>query len=219
VEAQVSLAVGVMAHHTRIDAAYGLYDFVKGDVMSIDHGPLGEWENGSRTWHMLAEFGTDWSVVLQDDALPVRDFRAHAAAALAVAPNTAVSFYVGTDRPRAEQVLSAVRRAENHDARWLEADHLLWGVGVAVPTAELKDLLEWADRMDRPYDERLGLWFHRQNRPIRYTWPSLVDHADGVSIQHPTKRVPGTRRAHKVGVQEDWVGGVEKIASNDARHY
>lgn len=215
----MSVAVGVMAHHTRMDAANGLFDFVSGDVMSIDHGDLGEWANGSRVWQMLAGSGADWSIVLQDDALPVRDFRRHAAAALAEAPPTAVSFYVGTYRPREQQVAAAVRRAEGHDARWLESDHLLWGVGVAIPTVELKALLEWADRMDRPYDERLGLWFHRSARPIRYTWPSLVDHADGVSLVHPTKREPGTRRAHKVGVQENWDGGVEKIASNDARHY
>ena len=188
-----------MAHVERAEAVLALQEQVDPDFISWDDGSRGEWANGSEIWHRLADEPTDWSVVLQDDAQPVDNFREHVAAMLDRAPLTAVGLYVGTCRPRAMQVLVAVEKARELDAAWLEADTLLWGVGVALPTAAIPPMLEWADRMDTAYDQRIGQWFRRQGIPVRYTWPSLVDHTDGPSmIRHRPRDC--VRVAHEVGI-------------------
>lgn len=183
-------------------------------------GRMGETATGDLCWSELAKLDTDWSLVLQDDALPVPDFRRLAAEALAHAPETAVSFYVGTGRPLPMEVGHAVKWAEAVDASWLEATALHWGVAVAMPTAKIEPFLAWTQTgawgSDAPYDYRIGQFFSRYGTMIRYTWPSLVDHRDGVSlVQPPRDRAP--RVAHKIGIPPSWDGPVVKIPARGER--
>lgn len=213
--------MGVMAHIDRRQEAEALAASVDAEVLSWDDGSLGENANGDCAWRQLADRDTDWSIVLQDDALPIPGFRRHARAALRAAPPTAVSFYVGTGQPRVPFVLAAIEDADQIHARWLEANALLWGVGVAMPTEQISRFLEWASRAQVPYDTRIGRWFERQGRLIRYTWPSLVDHADGPSIlDRSGRRSPRQvqRVAHRIGVAyPDWSGPAVLIADIGAR--
>lgn len=186
----------------------------------VYHGEHGENPTGDRAWRYLAALETDWSIVLQDDAIVVPEFRKHAAAALSHAPQTAVSFYVGTGRPRPLQVEHAIRVADAMGACWLECETLLWGVAVAMPTRLITEFLGWtgtdADGTDAKYDARIGKFFERQGIPVRYTWPSLVDHADGYSFVQIPRPVRVTRVAHRVGIAEAWDGPVVKIPQRGA---
>lgn len=199
-----------MAHTERVPFVLELQEQVDPDFISWDDGSRGEWANGESLWRMLAEEPTVWSVVLQDDALPIPNFRHHLTEALIHAPATAIGLYVGTCRPRGIQVIDAIEEAEKEGSAWLEADTLLWGVGVALPTAQIPELIEWCSRAELPYDARIGAWFKRRGLPVRYTWPSLVDHRDAPSVI-PNRPRPCERVAHRVGVPDRFDGPVIRI--------
>jgi hypothetical protein len=204
VAAQVTrLSFAVMAHLDRLEQARRLADQL-GASLAVDSGGLGENANGDVAWTLHDEHA-DWHVVLQDDAQPVDGFAEHAAAALEHAPRTAVSFYVGTGRPRQESVERAVHVADATDVAWLTHPTLLWGVAVAMPTEHVAPFLAWARSNRLPYDRRIGAYWQRARIPVRYTWPSLVDHADGPSLlRHPWGPPKAPRRAWRLGTPARW---------------
>lgn len=189
----------MVGHIARIDMAKRLAETLDAELF-LDDTDLGEWANHRRAWEWLATTATGRGIVVQDDALPVDDFRCHAEHALTNAPRTAVSFYVGTGRPRAGRVNYAVHQARQQGASWLECDCLLWGVAIALPAEHIAPMLEWADSSSLPYDQRISAYYRRQLRlPVRHVWPSLVDHADTDSLVGHTNRPHVTRRAHQTG--------------------
>jgi hypothetical protein len=197
--------VVVMAHPLRVTTATDLADQVDARIVwdQVDD----EWDTAARAWAAINP-AADWGVVLQDDAVPIDDFRRHLTDALDAAPPGPVSLYVGTGRPHAPAVERAVKFARRRSASWLEHRALLWGVAVALPTAGLGAMLASCDEGRRPYDQRLSAWWRARRVPCRYTWPSLVDHADGTSlVLHPTQQ-PIARRAHQLGVPASWGGPV-----------
>lgn len=167
-----------------------------------DNG-AGEWDTGARAWDSI-DRDADWGLVLQDDALPIPDMLNHLTEALTHAPRTCTSLYVGTGRPRGPAVARATEQATLTGAAWLETRTLLWGVGVALPSADIDPLLAWATASSVPYDQRIGHWYTRRRQPVRYTWPSLVDHADGPSLVDPAHPRPTERRAHRTGTPPTW---------------
>lgn len=203
----VTLSVVVMAHPRRRTAAEQLAHQVNADAIAWDRND-DEWDTGRRA---LANHNPNAShhIVLQDDAQPVPDFRRHATAALEQQPDALVSFYLGTSRPPQWQaaVDDACMRAEDAGAAWISAPTLLHGVAIAIPTVNVPHMLDWCERPEVPYDERLGMyWQYVIDRPVLYTWPSLVDHEDGPTIAaHPdgdARTQP--RRARQVGWPATW---------------
>jgi hypothetical protein len=92
-----------------------------------------EWETGSRALSAGIGSGSDYHVVIQDDAILAPNFYANVSAALnAVPQKSLVSLYTGTGRPLPDRVAGAVAKAGNGE--WLKFQTLLWGVGIAVPT-------------------------------------------------------------------------------------
>lgn len=200
----------VMAHTARLAQAQELCELVKGSLV-VDDGSKGENRNGDDSW-AAGDPNADWIVVLQDDAVLVEGFLDAVPDALAHAPETAVSFYVGTGRPKQRQVEKAVIQAQATRSAWLEHKTLLWGVGVAMPAHRVGEFLEWAPLCDFAYDTRIGAFWLRQLIPVRYTFPSLVDHEDGETLlQHPWGRPTAPRRAWQVGVPASWDTGVVRF--------
>lgn len=103
-------SIGVVAHESRIAQAKQLYDTVSADVIMVDdtHRRLGCEANHRRVWAELATTDTEWAVVLEDDAVPVPNFRDQLTQALNVAPAPYVSLYLGQGFPRQWQ--HAIRR-------------------------------------------------------------------------------------------------------------
>lgn len=205
----MSLAAAVVAHPDRLDAAEHLADDLDAELF-VDTDRLGEWLNHVRALRWAAEQDASHALIVQDDALPIPDFRHHAEKAIAHRPTGLVGFYVGRTCPRAEPVKRAVRTAEKVRASWLCADTLLWGVATAVPTADIPELLAYVQHYQAPYDLRLGRWYRDRGVPVHYTWPSLVEHADGPSLltrhRHPRQRI-----AWRVGVPTRWDGPTVRI--------
>jgi hypothetical protein len=104
-EVRMRLDIAVMGHVTRLEQAHRLAD-QQHALLALDAGGLGENACGDLAWRYAAGRG-DWSIVLQDDAVPVPYFREHALAALgelSLEPRDAVvSFYTGTGRARRGQ--------------------------------------------------------------------------------------------------------------------
>lgn len=192
----MTVDVLVMAHPKRADQAEKLAADVNARIVWDQRDD--EWDTGSRAW-AAADPSTDWACVLQDDALPVADFRRHLTDVLEVAPRTAVGLYVGTGRPYPDRVTCAVAEADRVDAAWLGCDGLLWGVAVALPVDHITPMLEWASSSRLPYDQRIGAWYRLQHHRVLYCWPSLVDHADGPRLVTTSGPPTCARRAHRVG--------------------
>jgi hypothetical protein len=206
----VTLAVVVVSHPARSDAALHLAAQL-GGALVVDDG-RGEWATHERALEWAAGQHCSHALVVQDDAVPVPRMVEHARAAVEAYPEGPIGLYVGRSRPRPGQVERAVRLAEECGASWLEADSLLWGVATILPAVDLPGLLEWGRIASLPYDQRLGLWYRRQRRPVRYTWPSLVDHADGPSlIPGRPRREP--RTAWRTGAPTSWDGPVVRIGA------
>lgn len=202
----MTLSVAIMAHPRRTLAAQRLAAATGAQIVWDEHDD--EWHTGARAIAAYDPAATH-HLVLQDDAVPIDGFLDHAAAALEHRPDDLVSFYLGTSRPPQWQaaVDDACMRAEDAGAAWIAARELLHGVAIAIPTAEIPDLLTWCEPFNVPYDQRIGMYWRRVlERPVLYTWPSLVDHDDTRSlVQHPDG-APRTaiRRARLLGTPGDW---------------
>jgi len=207
----VSLAVAVVAHPTRLAAAEQLAADL-GAHLVVDEHERGEWLTHARALAWAAEQPVSHALIVQDDALPVPGLLDHVIAATDAHPDGPIGLYVGRARPRADQVARAVHRADEVGASWLEANTLLWGVATVLPATDLGALLAWGRRCQLPYDQRIGAWYRSQMRPVRYTWPSLVDHADGPSLLAGRARTV-QRVAWRTGVPVSWHGPVVRIGS------
>jgi hypothetical protein len=198
------ISVAIMAHPDRAAAAEALAIETGAQLVWDEVGD--EWDTGRRA---LAAFHPDAShhVVLQDDAIPILGFLEHAIAAIAHEPSSLISFYLGTSKPRSWQpwVDDAIEAADREGAAWLSCERLLHGVALALPVEDIQILLA-AELPALPYDERIGHWFAQQGRPSLYTWPSLVDHADGDTLVAHADGQPRTepRRARRLGTPATW---------------
>lgn len=195
----------MVAHTARVAEAKLLAGVVRADFVSVDNGVLGCDGNHLSVQRHLAGLPGDWSVVLEDDAVPVAGFRAQLAAALEVAPAPVVSVYLGRQRPPqfVRQVVQAVGRANSVDASWIVGRRMLHAVGYAIRSDVLGSLLEFDSAL--PSDERISAW---ADGGVAYCWPSLVDHADlPTVVKHRDRqpRPPG-RTAYRVGGRDVWTG-------------
>lgn len=172
--------IGIVGHHTRMEAGETLADKVDAEFMTIDSGGLGPGRNHEKAWQWLEESDSEWSVVLEDDAIPIIDFRKELKVALLNCPFSIVSLYLGRIRPPhwQDSIASVIARPES----WLLADELLHHVGVAIQTPLIGDMLNvlagdheyvWGKV---PIDEAIGRWVRLRGRQVAYANPSLVDH-------------------------------------------
>src|SRR5690554_8076710 len=160
----------------------------------MDEGGTGSLRNHDLAWKMAYSPDADWIVVLEDDAILLDGFENHVQEALQHVPRDgAVSFYTGTGQPFRYPVSAAVKKALRRGASWLRANSLYWGPAVALPVHHVQPMLRFVKDIDRPYDQRLGLYLLANRYPCFYTMPSLVDHQDGESLIQASDRVRRAR--------------------------
>lgn len=203
--------IGVVAHHTRQHQANALAETVGASYVSVDDGSLGPEANHREVWQWLNNNanGAQFCVVLEDDCVPIDNFRDQLKAVLAQAPTSVVSLYLGRNRPTHWQprIAQALTRAAQADAHWITTTDLVYGVGVAIRANLVPDMLDATTPHPRiPIDHAIRNWARRNNHTIAFTVPSLLDHRDQPTlVAHPDgqPRAPG-RTAWRHGSRNHW---------------
>ncbi|WP_320725985.1 hypothetical protein [Enterobacter ludwigii] len=187
VETQVKFVV--VGHHARIGHAQRLAALLNAHLL-IDYG-----NHGANWNHRRA---LEWAacqpcrvVVLEDDALPVHGFTDKVTEWLAQFPDSLISFYLGTSRP--PQWQSTITAKLSSCPNTITLPTLIHGVCYSIPPNELAGILEcWPHHLAA--DFAIGRAWGRE---VVYLSRSLVEHADGPSVErHPDgKPRTETRRA------------------------
>lgn len=186
------MKIGIVAHHSRINMAHTLMKSVTADYISVDHGDLGPVTNHRRAWKMLNAMADadEWCFVLEDDSMPVDNFRSELSTALRYLPDEAdvLSLYLGRLRPPhwQDRIRQAVTRAQVACASWILGDIVLHGVAVGMRGMLVERMLLATNDSPRPLDEAISQWVRRFDHVVAYPIPSLCDHRDGPTLfPHP----------------------------------
>jgi hypothetical protein len=211
----MTIAIGIVAHDSRLEAVRLLRRSVAAVVTNVDDGSLGCEANHIAVLRALAYRHVDWCVVLEDDAQPVKDFRAHLAAALAFAPAPIVGLYLGYGNPSGEtqrQSGNAARTAISEGKAWIVSDCLIGSVGYALRIRMIEPLLRDIETRGEELPLRISRWAQARSIGICYTQPSLVDHADGEPIDCSMGARPrGERKAWNCGIRHGWDTGAVRM--------
>ncbi len=180
----------VVGHHTRIGQAQRLAALLDAHLL-IDDGHHGANWNHRRAIEWAAEQSCR-VVVLEDDALPVPDFIERVGEWLNGLPESLVSFYLGTGRPPQYQMQIAERLivADKTQADYITLPRLIHGVCYSVPPQHIERVLSRWDS-SKPADYAVGDAF---GGTVVYPCYSLVDHADGETVEHHPDSAPRTER-------------------------
>lgn len=187
------MKIVVVAHHAREAQAVALADRLDARLVMdrTDQGALWGHTEALR-W---ASEQSERVVVMEDDALPVPGFLELAEAWLARFDEELVSFYLGTGRPPQWQkpIQRALAYADFTGLDHITLPQLIHGVCYSVP-----DVAALLSRLRKgPADFAIGAAW---GRPVIYPCASLVDHADGPSVErHPDgQRRTEIRRAWRL---------------------
>lgn len=199
----MNISYAVVGHHSRQPQAEALAKQL-GGIVALDNGEYGEQVNHDRAWVAATTTNSDWSVVLEDDALPIEDFDTQLRAALAEAPAPIVSLYLGTSRP--PQYQRRIQRALAKNTHWIISDELLHHVAVAIRTELVGKMLQSVECDPLPADYRIGRWAREAGHQICYSNPSLVEHADWPTVITHQDGQPRTepRKAWRLGNRPSW---------------
>lgn len=205
--------MGIVAHQRREGAARALRRETGAVVMNVDDGTLGCEGNHLVVLDGLSRRHVDWCVVLEDDAVPVGDFRFHVKQALACAPAPIVGLYLGYGHPSGEtqrQSGAAARLAKAENRAWIIGDALIGSVGYAVRIRLIAPMLSVISQRGEELPLRISRWAQASDIPVCYTAPSLVDHADVDPVNGPAltaheRASGGNRRAWFWGTRAGWV--------------
>lgn len=200
--------IGIVAHVDRLAAASALAQRVDAAAMCIDDGTLGCEGNHYRVWSQLAAGDTPWSLVLEDDAVPVADFGVQLHGVLRNAPAPVVSLYLGRTRPPSWQNWAArvTAKADAENACYIPATRLLHAVGVAMHRRLIPHMLTGTVDLKLPVDEAITAWARSNRYQVAYCWPSIVDHLDLPTLvaHRDGKPREQPRTAWRAGSRNHW---------------
>lgn len=178
----VTMRVVVVAHHSRAEQAHTLAARVAADAVLMDptdHGA--RWAHGQALLWTAKRHERTW--VLEDDALPSRTFRDEAESWGERFPDDLISGYLGRSRPTWLQgrMRRLIDDAETGHLDRVRLPYLAHGVCYSLPAGTAGDV--YRNLAPGPADYAIGdTW----GKPVLYPLPSLVDHADGASVErHP----------------------------------
>lgn len=206
----MKINIAIVAHTQRRYDANKLADLIGADHVSMDDGTRGVNANHRAAWTWHQSHPADWSVTLEDDAIPCKEFRWQLAQALQAAPAQVVGLYLGRVCPEHWQptIEKATARATKQKACFIVGQHNLHAVGIACEQSSVRFLLQGMTTYGvYAVDDAISAWTVRNNVDVAYTWPSLVDHADGASLTRPLHGEPRPAGAGRIAWQH---GGRKK---------
>ena len=216
---EIMLSAAIMAHPARAAQVERLQAKLDREVPVVWDQLHDRWDTGRRSM-LAADPDCTHHLVLQDDVLIPHDLLAGLELALAYIPEGApLVGYVGRLRPQNDRVKDLVELADRKGASWITMRQIHWGPLIVVPTASVAPMIEFCDVLETilNYDLRLSRYWEEWGIRAWYTWPCLVDHADGPSLVPgrsgvDRKRPQPSRVAHKFCGEEisaldiDWSG-------------
>jgi hypothetical protein len=168
---------------------------VNGAYFMVDDAKRGAWWTARKCWEHGLEDGSDFIVLLNDDASVPVGFKQAALDALDAAnarsPRDPVCFYTANER---------APEAHARGAAFYTTPDGLVGVGCGMHRENVKEFLAWHDANftgEHTDDGRINLWAMATGRRILTTLPSLVGHqlpgestVGNASDDHRTPSVP-----------------------------
>lgn len=197
--------IGIVAHESRAVRAEQLSLGLRAVAGHVDDGTLGCAGNHIQVLQQMDAFTADWCCILEDDAVPVREFRGELARALQHAPTPIVGLYLGTGNPSGEvqiQFRQAIVAAQEQRLAWIVGDCLIGSVGYVVYADLRDDMLDYITGRDEELPLRISRWAQDRGIDVCYTAPSLVDHEDHDTVDGPSTRSP--RKAWWHGSRREW---------------
>jgi len=200
----MKISVSIMAHPKRKREAEALHkkliQYPFSDVFIIWDEVNEEWHTGARALKGGVVLGSDWHLVIQDDAVLTPHIYDNIEGLIAALPvKSVVSLYTGKVRPLPERVTEAVAKAP--DGSFITHYMMMWGVAILLPSDQIEAMLEFAaDPMfrDDKYDIRVGRFYYGNHLPIYYSMPSLVDHDDSIGSLIGNGGTKQPRVAHRL---------------------
>lgn len=185
------MLIAIVAHHSRRAMANDLASKLEADSIFMDEHSAGANANHLRALSWAAE-QSDRVIIIEEDALPVDGFRDKAQDWLVRFPDDMLSFYLGTGRPPQYQMQIAERLivADKTRADFITLPRLIHGVCYSVPPQRISRVLSQWDS-SKPADYAVGDAF---GGAVVYPCYSLVDHADGETVERHPDSAPRTER-------------------------
>lgn len=175
----------IVAHHSRRERAERLAVSLDADIV-VDEASNGALWGHTRALRLCSTL-SDRAVIMEDDALPVADFRERAQVWMDDYPDSLLSFYLGTGRPPQyqAQIAHTVKYADEPGAM-LCLPQLIHGVCYSVPQQYVGAVFERLPLIGAA-DFAIGnAWRAVTGEPVVYPIQSLVDHDDLPSVErHP----------------------------------
>lgn len=197
----VRLSAAIMAHPQRADMVQLLAERLDDEAPVVWDEIQSRWDTGRRA--MLAyDPRATHHVVLQDDILIPRNLLAGLKRMLHYVPSDVpICGYVGRLRPQQDRVRDLVAKARAVNASFLTMRQLHWGPLIVVPVKHIDAMIAHCDPLNIPnYDMRISRYWEDHDYRVWYTWPSVVDHADGPSLvpgRITTRHATSSRIAHE----------------------
>lgn len=186
------MLIAIVAHHSRHSMADELAIKLEADIVFMD-----EHSNGANANHLRAirwaAGQSDRVIIIEEDALPVDGFRIKAHDWLQRFPDDLCSFYLGTGRPPQyqQQIAASLIEADKRRSDYITMDRLIHGVCYSPPVSGLPRIMQNWNRTkaaDYAVGDALG-------GKVIYPCYSLVDHADGETVErHPDNQPRVERR-------------------------
>ena len=179
-------------------------EFVEELLKELGDVPVA-WENGSGIWDtrcramLMRPEDSTHHVVIQDDAILCNNFKEKVEKYVLKYPDCAISLYMGTrDRESFKKnVVPLITDAKENNRDIVDYNWLSWGVGLVLPSNIIQDIIIFwnnKERWLRHDDSRIGTYLVKHNIKLIYTYPSLVDHRESMSI---IENKQTTRKAYK----------------------
>jgi len=189
VEAQIKVVV--VGHHSRRHQASQLAHLLDAHLL-MDEGDNGANWNHRRAigWASQQECRV---VIMEDDALLLPGFTDSVREWVTRFPDNLISFYLGTGRPPQyqQQIAASLIDADKRRGDYITMDRLIHGVCYSPPVSGLSRIIQNWNRTkaaDYAVGDALG-------GKVIYPCYSLVDHADGLTVErHPDNQPRVERR-------------------------
>ena len=199
-EAQIKVVV--IDHHSRRHQANQLAYLLDAHLL-IDEGDNGANWNHRRAieWASLQDCRV---VIMEDDALLLPGFTESVREWVTRFPDNLISFYLGTGRPPQyqQQIAASLIEADKRRSDYITMDRLIHGVCYSPPVSGLSRIMQNWNRTkaaDYAVGDALG-------SKVIYPCYSLVDHADGVTVERHPDNQPRIerRRAWRLAGHVEW---------------